>query len=236
MTRSPPLTSPTSDDAPAARLASRIHRRSVLVLRAIMAIEFAVSLYEAQWFTAFLVFAIIVLTLAPAALGHRLRVHIPSEFQLLAVVFVFAALFLGEIHRYYELLWWWDIALHATSGLLLGIVGFLLVYLLNQSEHVDIHLRPHFVAMFAFMFAVAVGTLWEIFEFAMDRVFDATMQKPMLDDPSGLTDTMWDLIVNMIAAASISVLGWWYTRRGETSFVEVWIRRFIERNPRLFPF
>ena len=48
--------------------------------------------------------------------------------------------------------------------------------------------------------------------------------------------TMWDLIVNMIAAASISVLGWWYTRRGETSFVEVWIRRFIERNRRLFPF
>lgn len=205
-----------------------------MVLQAIMALEFAAALYERQWFTAFLVFMIITLTLAPAALGHRLRVHIPSEFQLLAVVFVFAALFLGEIHSYYDRIWWWDIALHTTSGLLLGIVGFLLVYLLNQSENVDIHLQPHFVALFAFVFAVAVGTLWEIFEFTMDRNFGTRMQKPMLGDPSGLTDTMWDLIVDTIGAAAISLFGWWYLRRGERSFVEVWIRRFIEHNPRLF--
>lgn len=205
-----------------------------MVLQAIMALEFAVTLYEAQWFTAFLVLVIITLTLAPAALGHRLRVHIPSEFQLLAVVFVFASLFLGEIRSYYDRIWWWDIALHTTSGLLLGIVGFLLVYLLNKSEHVDMHLRPHFVALFAFLFAVAVGTLWEIFEFTMDRVFGTRMQKPMFGDPSGLTDTMWDLIVDTIGAAIISLFGWWYTRRGERSFVEVWIRRFIEHNPRLF--
>ena len=205
-----------------------------MVLQAIMTIEFAATLYEGQWFTAFLVFVIIALTLAPAALGQRLRVHIPSEFQLLAVVFVFASLFLGEIHSYYDRIWWWDIALHTTSGLLLGIVGFLLVYLLNKSENIDIHLRPHFVALFAFLFAVAVGALWEIFEFTMDRNFGTRMQKPMLGDPSGLTDTMWDLIVDTIGAATISLFGWWYTRRGERSFVEVWIRRFIEHNPRLF--
>lgn len=205
-----------------------------MVLQAIMALEFAATLYEQQWFTAFLVFVIITLTLAPAALGHRLRVNIPSEFQLLAVVFVFASLFLGEIHSYYDRIWWWDIALHATSGLLLGIVGFLLVYLLNKSEHVQIHLRPHFVALFAFVFAVAVGALWEIFEFTMDNTFGTRMQKPMLGDPSGLTDTMWDLIVDTVGAAAISLFGWWYTRRGERSFVEVWIRRFIEHNPRLF--
>ena len=205
-----------------------------MVLQAIMALEFAAALYEGQWFTAFLVLVIITLTLAPAVLGQRLRVHIPSEFQLLAVLFVFASLFLGEIRSYYERIWWWDIALHTTSGLLLGIVGFLLVYLLNKSEHVDIHLRPHFVALFAFVFAVAVGALWEIFEFTMDRSFGTRMQKPMLGDASGLTDTMWDLIVDTIGAAIISVFGWWYTRRGERSFVEVWIRRFIEQNPRLF--
>lgn len=205
-----------------------------MVLQAIMLVEFAATLYEGQWLNALLVGAIIALTLAPAVLGHRLRVHIPSEFQLLAVVFVFGALFLGEVHSYYARFWWWDVALHTSSGLLLGIVGFLLVYVLNQSEHVHVHLKPHFVALFAFVFAVTAGALWEIFEFAMDQVFATRMQKPMLGDPSGLTDTMWDLIVDTTGAAVISVFGWWYTKRGERSFVEVWIRRFIENNPRLF--
>ena len=32
---------------------------------------------------------------APALLGHRLPVHISADFELLATLFVFAALFLG---------------------------------------------------------------------------------------------------------------------------------------------
>jgi hypothetical protein len=40
-------------------------------------------------------------TLAPVTLGSRLPVKILSEFQILAITFVFASLFLGEIQRYY---------------------------------------------------------------------------------------------------------------------------------------
>jgi glycopeptide antibiotics resistance protein len=200
----------------------------------IMAVELVLVFYEQQWMHAFLIIAIMAVTFVPAALGRQFRVYIPSEFQLLAVGFVFAALFLGEIQSYYERIWWWDIALHASSGLLMGILGFLLVYVLNESERIDVNMRPHFVALFAFLFAVAVGSLWEIFEFTMDQVIGTNMQKPMFGDPSGLSDTIWDLIVNMLGALAISALGWRYMRRREASFIEAWIRKFIERNPRLF--
>jgi len=150
------------------------------------------------------------------------------------VIFVFSALFLGEVQSYYLRIWWWDIALHTSSGLLAGLLGFLLIYVLNESDHVDIYMRPRFVAIFAFMFAVAVGTLWEIFEFSMDMLAGTDMQKSMFGDPSGLTDTMWDMIVNALGALVISGLGWWYMRQSERSFIEAWIRKFIERNPRLF--
>jgi len=225
----PPAPQKNSTDLPA-----RIHRGIVIILMVMMAVELVLVFYEAQWINAFLVMAIMTVTLFPGVLGRRFRVHIPAEFQLLAVVFVFAALFLGEIQSYYVRFWWWDIALHTSSGLLMGILGFLLVYVLNESENLDIHMRPHFVALFAFLFAVAVGTLWEIFEFAMDQVVGTNMQKPMLGDSSGLTDTMWDMIVNALGALTISALGWWYMKRGECSFIEAWIRKFIERNPRLF--
>ncbi len=215
-------------------LAARTHRITVLVMQLILAAELVFLVRDRQWANVLLVLAILTITLTPALLRGRTTLRVPPEFQLLAVVFVFAALFLGEVRSFYERFWWWDIALHTSSGLLLGIVGFLLVYVLNESRNIDLHLRPRFVALFAFLFAVAVGALWEIFEFIVDQTLGTTMQKPMLGDPSGLTDTMWDLIVDTVGAFVISLFGGWYMAREEDSFIEVWIRKFIHRNPGLF--
>lgn len=219
---------------PQDELSVKIHRRTVIVLQLIMAVELVLTLYHQHWINAFLIAIVMFLSVSLAVVGRRFGVNIPAEFQLLAMLFVFATLFLGEIRDYYQRIWWWDIALHTGSGLLLGIVGFLLVYVLNESRRIDIYLRPRFVALFAFMFAVTVGVLWEIFEFTMDGLFGANMQKPMRGDPSGLTDTMWDLIVDTLGALAISLLGWRYMERKQGSFIEHWIRKFIERNPGLF--
>lgn len=199
-----------------------------------MSIDLVVLLLEGHWMSAFLVLTIMAVILAPTLFHRRLPVRIPPEFLAAALVFSFAALFLGEVRDYYRRVWWWDIALHGTSGLLLGILGFLLVYVLNENRRVALHLRPRFVALFAFLFALSVGALWEIFEFAMDQLAGTQMQKPMLGDPSGLTDTMWDLIVDAIGAGTVSIVGWWYMRRGKPSFFEHSIVRFLDSNPWLF--
>jgi len=153
----------------------------------------------------------------------------------MSIAFIFSALFLGEVHSYYTKYWWWDIALHTSSGGLLGIIGFLLVHILNEEENIDIHMKPGFVAFFAFLFAVGLGAIWEIFEFSMDQFFGSDMQKAMLNDPSGLTDTMWDLIVDALGAIVISLMGYSYLKKaGNTSFLERWIDRFIDNNPQFF--
>jgi uncharacterized membrane protein YjdF len=213
----------------------QIHRRLTFLLQTILVIEFVGALWEQQWLTAVVTIGIIAVTLAPLLLGRLLRVFIPPEFVLLAIGFIFASLFLGEVHDYYARFWWWDIALHSTSGFLLGIVGFLLVHVLNETEDIGVHMKPGFVAFFAFLFAVGMGALWEIFEFSMDSFFGMNMQKPMLGDPSGLTDTMWDLIVDTLGALIIAVLGYSFIKTsGNNSFLERWIHSFIEKNPRLF--
>jgi uncharacterized membrane protein YjdF len=214
--------------------ARRIRGWVMRILHLTMTLGFLLALYERQWLNALIIVAILALMMAPRYVGRHLRVEIPAEFELLAVVFVYAALFLGEVYGYYQRFWWWDIALHATSGLLLGIAGFLLIYVLNENEDVDVHMQPRFIAFFAFLFAVAMGAVWEIFEFGMDQLFGTNMQKPMLGDPSGLTDTMWDLIVDTAGALVISVVGWVYLKRNARSFIDIWIEKFIEKNPRLF--
>jgi hypothetical protein len=151
-------TDPTQD------VTGRLYWVLLAVLQGIMLAQLALLVRSNQWSTALQVVIIMALTLAPVALRSRLPVKIPSEFQILAILFVFASLFLGEVRDYYERIWWWDASLHASSGLLFGIVGFLLVYVLNENERIDINLRPRFVALFAFTFAMSVGALWELFE------------------------------------------------------------------------
>lgn len=214
---------------------STIHRRVTLVLQSLLCIELGVALFTAQWLTALVASGIILVTLLPLLFRRALQVYIPPQFQLLAIGFVFASLFLGEMRDYYTRFWWWDMALHATSGVLLGIVGFLLVHLLNETDDIGVRMKPGFVAFFAFCFAVTIGTLWEIFEFTMDATLGMNMQKPMLGDPSGLTDTMWDLIVDALGALLISGYGYRYLRKGSRpSWLESWINAFIDSNPRLF--
>ena len=212
----------------------RIRLGIVLALQGVMAVELVALLAQGSWASAVWLVTIMAVTSAPMLLGARLPVHIPAEFELMAILFVFASLFLGEFHSYYERFWWWDIALHSTSGLLLGLVGFLLVYVLNASRRIGSHMRPGFVALFAFAFAVCVGALWEIVEFAADQLFGLQMQKPMLNDPSGLTDTMWDLIVDALGAAVISAFGWWHMKADRRSFIDAWTDRFVAKNPQLF--
>ncbi|MFO0946799.1 MAG: hypothetical protein U1D30_12780 [Planctomycetota bacterium] len=208
--------------------------RLALVLRLILAVSVLLELYERQWLHALIVASILLLTAFPAVLARGAKIELPPQFELWAIAFIFASLFLGERRDFYHRIWWWDLALHSTAGALLGILGFLLVYVLNESPRIDLKMRPAFVAFFAFCFSLAAGSLWEIFEFSMDRLVGTTMQKPTLDDPSGLTDTMWDLIVNAIGALVLVVYCYRLSKRKMPSAVERWIREFIARNPRLF--
>lgn len=214
---------------------STLHSRLTTLLRTILLAGVIGAIWEQQWFNAVIISGIILITLLPELLAKRFNVVIPAEFQLFTIAFVFASLFLGEVHNYYTRFWWWDIVLHTSSGFLLGIIGFLLVYVLNETEHIRLNMRPGFVAFFAFLFALGVGVFWEVFEFTADNLFGTTMQKPMLGDSSGLTDTMLDLIVDAIGALLISFVGYGYLKASQSqSFLQHWIGKFIRSNPRLF--
>lgn len=206
------------------------------LLKIALVAELAFALRDGAWLTAAAVLGILAVTLLPFVLRRRFQFVLPYELELLAIVFAFAALFLGEVRGYYTHFPWWDSLLHTTSGLLLGMFGFLLVHALNESDRIGMNLRCGLVAFFSFLFALGVGAVWEIFEFAMDSLVGTNMQKPMFGDPSGLTDTMWDLILDAAGALVISILGYVYLKTPmRDSFIEKWIMDFIRDNPGFFP-
>jgi hypothetical protein len=216
------------------RNAQDLHRIVVRILLFFMVIEWAILMTELRFLQLFLVSIIIMVLLAPELFRNRMDIVIPAEFHVVAVIFILASLYLGEIQQFYQLIWWWDMALHGSAGLLMGIFGFLLVYILNENPRVELQMKPGFIALFAFFFSISIGTVWEIFEFSADQLFGFNMQKEMFGDESGLTDTMWDMIINAVGAAMISLFGWWYLSGEKDFFIQSLIKKFIQKNPSLF--
>jgi len=150
----------------------------------------------------------------PSILKHRWRVAIPSKMIIAYALFLYCAIYLGEVRSFYYLVPHWDIILHTSSGAMLGALGFSVVNLLNKSDTIHMKLSPLFVAAFSFNFAISLGVIWEVYEFFMDIVFGTNMQKFMLEGgkmligQAALSDTMSDLIVDTIGAAVISILGY----------------------------
>jgi hypothetical protein len=173
-------------------------------------------------------------TFVPAALGtffiflpefvrKILELQIIPELNLFFILFVFAAIFLGEIRLYYEKIWWWDIMLHFISGVLLGLIGFSLVYFLNYSESVNVSPNPFFIALFSFCFAIMCGVIWEIIEFGVDQLFGTNTQR------SGLMDTMGDLIADTGGAFFTAILGYLYLNKGYKSRMMMITMKFIRK-------
>ena len=150
----------------------------------------------------------------PSILQHRVQLVIPSNMLVLYAVFLYCAIYLGEVRAFYYNVPNWDTILHTFSGAMLGALGFSFITFLNKTDRVPMNLSPVFVATFAFCFAVSLGVVWEIYEFAADGILHTNMQKFGLEDGTpflgreALTDTMEDLIVDTIGAAVISVAGY----------------------------
>jgi hypothetical protein len=156
----------------------------------------------------------IIVMFLPSMFERRLKIAIPSGMYSVYVVFLYCAVYLGEVRSFYYNVPNWDKVLHVFSGLMLGALSFSLISLLNKTQKAKITLSPAFVAIFAFSFAVAAGVAWEIYEFSVDSLFSLNMQKYALENGTpllghaALTDTMEDLIVDALGAIVMSLVGY----------------------------
>ena len=154
----------------------------------------------------------IVITI-PGRVEKKFHVHIPSHMMIPFVIFLYCAIFLGEVRSYYYRFVGWDTVLHFFSAGMLATLAYSIVSILNRSDQVPVSLSPGFLALFAFCFAVAAGAIWEIYEFTGDSLLGMNMQKwrteagvPLVGQ-AALADTMKDIIVDVLGAGIISLSG-----------------------------
>lgn len=177
---------------------------------------------EGVWGTVFLAATAMVFIALPFVLQARTGFYLPRVFSFSLAVFVYATLFLGEVNRFYYDVWWWDLVLHFASAFAFGLIG-LMMLLFSVNQRV-LSAKPVILSIFAFSFALMIGVLWEIFEFAGDQLFNMDMQK------DGLIDTMTDFIVNTAGALVASVIGYFYLSPTGSTPLDAVIEKVVEEN------
>lgn len=180
-----------------------------------------IAMFSLHWSNVFVSITALLLTILPITFSNRLEIQLPKTFLIGISLFVFATLFLGEVFDFYNRFWWWDILLHAVSATGFGIVGFLFVFYLFKGDRFAA--PPWALAMIAFCVAMALGALWELFEFGMDQLFGLNMQK------SGLVDTMTDLLVDA-GGALIGAISGFFWLKGQQVGVSGMIEQFVRLN------
>lgn len=156
----------------------------------------------------------LIVMFLPTFSRRRWAITVPSVIQIPYFVFLYAAIYLGEVRSFYYRFPAWDSILHVLGGAMLAALGFLLAHLRDDDECGKVRRRPVRVAFFSFCFAVACGAVWEMYEFSLDGLFGTNMQKvttatgQVLMGRDALTDTMTDLILGATAALIVSVVGY----------------------------
>ena len=161
----------------------------------------------------------------PSILERKFRFELPSLLYGFYIVFLYCAIFLGEVRSFYYLVPQWDSVCHFCSSMMMGFFGLMVVTILNRDRHLAVSLSPFFVCLFAFCLSVALGAIWEIYEFAADGLFGMNMQKFMLADGTvlaghaALADTMKDIIVDVLGSLLASTIGYFSIRKGDGWYI-----------------
>ena len=99
------------------------------------------------------------------------KIGFGNGIKILIYVFILGTEILGEIYHFYVDVWWFDIVMHTYFAFVISYAGLYLIRYFNINGSI------YFVILFIFSFAMMAESIWEIFEFSMDRVIGTDMQK-----------------------------------------------------------
>jgi hypothetical protein len=140
----------------------------------------------------------LTISFLPLIMERKLRLRLPLWLQTMYVAFVFASMFSGEVFDMYARVWIWDDWMHFGSGVLIGLGVVLWVTYLQDRKSLRLPLwfQSYLVLGTAALFAV----IWELAEFASDRMFGTTSQN------GDLADTMIDFLLDICGAVIVAVV------------------------------
>lgn len=204
----------------------KVHLIIVNFIRLLLFLAVIGSYYKGRWLVFLVAGLALFVTFLPSLLSKHYNIDVPAELEVTIILFIYGILFLGEVQGFYAEFWWWNVLLNLLSAIALGFVGLTILYVLQKEDRIDA--SPLMINILVFCFALAIGTLWEIFEFILDQTLKFNLQR------ASLTDTMTDLLVNAIGAALVVIGSYIYTRLKKVDMLSGVVLKLIKKYPQIF--
>lgn len=218
----------------------KLHKFVIWIIIFSLVITLLSEIINKRWDYIFITALSIVLCFIPFFFQKKYNIYLPSEIQIITVLFIYAGLFLGEVRSYFTIYWWWDSLLHLTSGFVIALIIFGIMYVLYKTQKLST--TPFFIMLIVFCMTLAIGAIWEIFEYTVDEYYNGNMQKAknlcpkeaICDSRIGVKDTMKDLILDSAGALVISFAGYFYLKKGNNFLLNKIMKKFENNNTKLF--
>lgn len=171
---------------------------SLHILKIIMFILLIIAFWEDDLTGVFGCIIGIILSFIPSILHKNFNITLP---WILDTLIAFA-LFLhigGVVLNVYHTIPYYDSLTHFVSAILVAFLAFVSIYILDKYWK-GLHMNKYAMAFIVIIFTMAMGVIWEFFEWATDILFQTQEQW-------GLQDTMKDLFIDTIAGIFIAIVG-----------------------------
>lgn len=190
------------------------------VLRVLVIVALVRAIMNGNYNGAFICLLSLGLFLVPSLLEQGFKIHIPPLLEGTIYLFIFSAEILGELNHFYAAIPQWDTILHTLNGFLAAAVGFSMTigviweffewsadHFLLMDMQKDSLISSINSVYFDPNHSQKVIHIPDITETIIHTADGTTYTVPGYLD-IGLNDTMGDLFVNFIGAATFSILGY----------------------------
>ena len=132
----------------------------------------------------------------------------------LIYAFIIGAMYLGNVFDFYIIIPMYDKILHLLSGLIIGLIGYILFLHVSNGAG-EGSFKRYMPMLFSIIFSIAAAAVWEIWEFSTDQLFGFASQN------NSLHDTMWDIICGTLMGVVANIpIYLYYIKCKKIKFIE----------------
>lgn len=186
-------------------------RHSVSIAAALLFVGSAILALAVQdWRNLTIASILVVLSFAPLLAERWAGVKVPLSVQILYVLLLLTAPYLGGYWRWYEIWQPWDTLVYFYSGI---FISFALLIALGKTLGAYRLVLPVWLEVVMLITAKAfIALLWEIGEFVFDLIFGTSTQADNLD-------TMTDMIAGLGPSLVVAALLHGHRQQGAFKYI-----------------
>jgi len=201
------------------KFTSRIKRIILFqVIRILLLLSLVLEFQTERWDILLVNLLVLSLTFMPYLIEKILAISLPMNFCIPYLSSLVLAVFLEKLFA--------GLVLQIFLGMVLGMIGFILLFLLYSNSRIKTSYI--FIAFFSFCFSVSLGTMWEVFRYFLAVVFSLEIGS------FSINNTVWGLVFTMIGASIASTAGYLYIRHKKNGSLHRLAAAFRRARPRLF--